>query len=211
MEQKINFTGKKAKKSGVYLKWDNIRLQIKKKKGEYIEILKGMSGYAKPGQLYAIIGASGGGKTTLLSILTGRIRGIKSLSSNSECQGKVLLNNIQVDVSDDKELNYLSKNIAFVMQHDLLFATEKCGEAIAVSANLRLTDKKYANNEDKARFIDKILTDLDLQKCKDTYIGSEEIRGLSGGERTRTSIGTELITNPSIIVLDEPTRHANIY
>ena len=46
---------------------------------------------------------------------------------------------------------------------------------------------------------------LGLNKCKDTLIGGGMIRGVSGGERKRTSIGVELLTNPSLIFLDEPT------
>ncbi len=50
-----------------------------------------------------------------------------------------------------------------------------------------------------------MLRDLGLEKCANTKIGSELIRGISGGERKRTSIGVELLTNPSMIFLDEPT------
>jgi ABC-type multidrug transport system ATPase subunit len=50
-----------------------------------------------------------------------------------------------------------------------------------------------------------LLRDLGLEKCANTKIGSELIRGISGGERKRTSIGVELLTNPSMIFLDEPT------
>ena len=46
---------------------------------------------------------------------------------------------------------------------------------------------------------------LGLIKCADTYLGNNLIRGVSGGEKRRTSIGVELLTNPSIIFLDEPT------
>jgi len=49
------------------------------------------------------------------------------------------------------------------------------------------------------------LESLGLLKCRKTLIGSQQIKGLSGGERKRTAIGVELITNPSIIFLDEPT------
>ena len=50
-----------------------------------------------------------------------------------------------------------------------------------------------------------MIKDLGLTKCADTRIGNVMIRGISGGERKRTSIGVELLTNPSIIFLDEPT------
>lgn len=53
--------------------------------------------------------------------------------------------------------------------------------------------------------VETIIKDLGLTKCADTNVGNNLIRGLSGGERKRTSIGVELITNPSLIFLDEPT------
>jgi ABC-type multidrug transport system ATPase subunit len=53
--------------------------------------------------------------------------------------------------------------------------------------------------------VDKIIKELNLQKCQNTKIGGELFKGVSGGERKRTSIGVELITNPSLIFLDEPT------
>ena len=46
---------------------------------------------------------------------------------------------------------------------------------------------------------------LGLRACRDTYVGGKYIKGLSGGERKRTSIGYELITRPSLVLLDEPT------
>ena len=50
-----------------------------------------------------------------------------------------------------------------------------------------------------------MLKDLGLKECANTKIGNNLIRGVSGGERKRTSIGVELLTNPSMIFLDEPT------
>lgn len=53
--------------------------------------------------------------------------------------------------------------------------------------------------------MNKLIRDLGLDKCAHTKIGSELVKGVSGGERKRTSIGVELLTNPSLIFLDEPT------
>lgn len=50
-----------------------------------------------------------------------------------------------------------------------------------------------------------LIKDLGLTQCADTIIGNVMVRGISGGERKRTSIGVELLTNPSLIFLDEPT------
>ena len=56
-----------------------------------------------------------------------------------------------------------------------------------------------------------ILQDLKLVKCQHTKIGGDLIKGVSGGERKRTSIGVELISNPSLIFLDEPTTGLDSY
>ncbi len=55
------------------------------------------------------------------------------------------------------------------------------------------------------------MEDLKLVKCQDTKIGGDLIKGVSGGERKRTSIGVELISNPSLIFLDEPTTGLDSY
>ena len=59
--------------------------------------------------------------------------------------------------------------------------------------------------------VEKILQDLKLVKCQNTKIGGDLIKGVSGGERKRTSIGVELISNPSLIFLDEPTTGLDSY
>lgn len=59
--------------------------------------------------------------------------------------------------------------------------------------------------------VDGIIADLKLTKCQNTYIGGPLIKGISGGERKRTSIGVELITDPSLIFLDEPTTGLDSY
>ena len=65
--------------------------------------------------------------------------------------------------------------------------------------------------EEKQRRVDEIIKDLRLNKCQDTYIGGPLIKGVSGGERKRTSIGVELITNPALVFLDEPTTGLDSY
>lgn len=75
-------------------------------------------------------------------------------------------------------------------------------EAFMFSANLRL---KGLTRQQKTDKVEQVIEDLGLTKCADTWIGGEFLKGVSGGERKRTSIGVELITNPSVIFLDEPT------
>ena len=66
------------------------------------------------------------------------------------------------------------------------------------AANMRL---KLSPTEREER-VDELIEELGLKLCQDTKIGNTFIKGVSGGERKRTSIGLELITNPSIIFLD---------
>jgi len=64
---------------------------------------------------------------------------------------------------------------------------------------------KLPNSINKADRVNQILEDLKLVKAAETKIGGPLVKGVSGGERKRTSIGVELITDPNLIFLDEPT------
>jgi ABC-type multidrug transport system ATPase subunit len=69
---------------------------------------------------------------------------------------------------------------------------------------------KYSVSQ-KAERVKQIEDLLDLTACKDTKIGNEWIRGVSGGQRKRVSIGIEMIKNPTILALDEPTSGLDSY
>lgn len=76
-------------------------------------------------------------------------------------------------------------------------------EAISMSATLRLPRSQEKRLKEER--VDEVLDLLGLWKCENQYIGSVHLKGISGGERRRVSIGMELITNPSILFLDEPS------
>ena len=76
-----------------------------------------------------------------------------------------------------------------------------CYECLEFAAKLKLP----GSDAEKKMRVEKIIQELRLNKCRDTKIGGPLIKGVSGGERKRTSIGVELITDPSLIFLDEPT------
>lgn len=67
------------------------------------------------------------------------------------------------------------------------------------------------SEKERAERVDGILEDLKLKKCENNYIGGSLVKGVSGGERKRTSIGVELITDPPLIFLDEPTTGLDSY
>ena len=76
-------------------------------------------------------------------------------------------------------------------------------ECIRFSAKLRLDNS--TSDEEIERLVQHMLKDLGLESCADTLVGGELLKGISGGERKRTSVGVELITKPDLVFLDEPT------
>lgn len=76
-------------------------------------------------------------------------------------------------------------------------------ETLTLSARLRLPSAMPL--ADKLAKVEAIISELGLRKCQDTIVGNELIRGVSGGERKRVNVGTELVTSPSLLFLDEPT------
>jgi ABC-type multidrug transport system ATPase subunit/ABC-type multidrug transport system permease subunit len=95
------------------------------------------------------------------------------------------------------------QSIAFVAQDDSLQVTATPREAIAFSARLRLS--RNLTKEDIDNVTNKMVKELNLGECADTIVGGALIKGISGGERKRTSCAIELVTHPSLIMLDEPT------
>lgn len=103
-------------------------------------------------------------------------------------------------VEKDKIKNFSSYS-AYVQQDDILFQTMTVRECLEFAAKLKLPGEY---GQKMARVNDLIAT-LKLNKCQNTRIGGPLVKGVSGGERKRTSIGVELITDPNLIFLDEPT------
>lgn len=155
------------------------------------EILRGMTGVCRPGELTAIMGTSGAGKTTLLNILSCRI----TEKGKNKLNGEFLANGNPYDLSK------FSKFAGYVMQNDILFETMTPREIFTFTANLRLP----GTHEERIKKVNNLLQNLKLERAADTLVGGTFAKGISGGERKRTSIGVELITDPNLIFLDEPT------
>lgn len=182
----------------IQLTWKNISISASPKKpfcrkmpddAKYTTILEDLSGTVKPGQFLSILGASGAGKTTLLNYLSDR-----DPSKNLQKEGQILINGV------DRDKVSISKYVAYVQQDDVLMQTLTVRECFMFAANLRLPP-----TVDREERVDKLIESLKLEKAQHTKIGGPLVKGVSGGERKRTSIGVELITEPSIIFLDEPT------
>ena len=90
---------------------------------------------------------------------------------------------------------------AYVQQDDILYEILTPKELLTLAAKIRTNlDQDAIENK-----IGRVIERLGLSACKDQMIGGWMNRGISGGERKRTSIGYELITDPAILLLDEPT------
>ena len=168
------------------------------KKGAMIErkILDEVSGSIQTGQSLAILGASGAGKTTLLNHLSRKIE-----SSTLKSEGAITLNGSEISNDDFSAIS------SYVMQDDTLEPCMSPREILLFTARLRLKmDRK--NLEERVKYLLKILR---IEKCQNTKIGSDLERGVSGGERKRTSIAVELLSDSSIIFLDEPTTGLDSY
>lgn len=145
-------------------------------------ILFGMSGSVRRGEMVAILGASGAGKTTLLNVLSARLSKFGTLS------GSVLYNGAPRNPSSWK------RTVGFVEQEDLMIGLLTVYEQLYFSAKMRLPNGLYENSAKKSR-VEDIIQMLRLEKCRDTRIGDARTRGVSGGEKKRTSIGiVSLIT-----------------
>jgi ATP-binding cassette, subfamily G (WHITE), eye pigment precursor transporter len=155
-------------------------------------IVKGASGYAMPGQALYIMGSSGAGKTSLLNLISDRIK----KTNENLITGKVTLND-----STEMTQEVFGKVGAYVMQDDVLFVHFTPREALRFAARLKLRGD-YDEQEDR---VSRLLKELGLLHVADVIIGSNKNKTISGGERKRTAIGVELITDPSLLLLDEPT------
>ena len=143
----------------------------------------------KPGTLTAILGGSGSGKTTLLNTISERM-----ISSRLTQKGAVSFNG---------QLGVHSARHAYVMQQDILLPTLTVRETLQYAADLRLPPPTTA--EDRKRIVEEVILELGLKECANTRIGNHQHRGCSGGEKRRVSIGVQLLANPSVLFLDEPT------
>ncbi|KAI9832582.1 MAG: hypothetical protein M1826_001532 [Phylliscum demangeonii] len=162
------------------------------------QILTGIQGAVQPGQLLAIMGASGAGKTTFLDILARK-------SKRGSVQGDFYVNGERVPDSEFRTV------VGFVDQEDTMLPTLTVHETILDSALLRLPrDMSLSAKEQRVYEVEK---QLGIFAIRNQLIGSDDGvgRGISGGERRRVGIARELVTSPSILFLDEPTSGLDAY
>lgn len=151
------------------------------------EALKNVNFSVDNGEYVAIMGESGSGKTTLLNILA---------TFDKATSGSVLLNNLDLSKLKDKELaDFRRDNLGFVFQDFNLLDNFSIKDNILLP--LVLANKKYKDMEVR---LDKVTKPLGIDKLINKYPYE-----ISGGQRQRVAVARAIITNPSLILADEPT------
>jgi ABC-type multidrug transport system ATPase subunit len=143
------------------------------------------------GQLVGIMGVSGTGKSTLLDLLNGNLK---------PQSGEIYINGYNCNIPQER--SRLEGIIGFVPQDDLLI------EELTVFENLYYSARMCLNRFKKNRIrkiVERLLTDLDLYDIKDLRVGSPLDKVISGGQRKRINIALELVREPYILFVDEPT------
>ncbi|WOG89279.1 hypothetical protein DCAR_0208516 [Daucus carota subsp. sativus] len=153
-------------------------------------LLKGVSGSFRPGVLTALMGVSGAGKTTLMDVLAGRKT------------GGYIEGNITVSGYPKKQETF-TRIAGYCEQIDIHSPHVTVYESLIYSAWLRLPSE--VDTDKRKMFVNEVLELVELDILKQALVGLPGVDGLSTEQRKRLTIAVELVSNPSIIFMDEPT------
>ncbi|KAH7148162.1 ABC multidrug transporter [Fusarium sp. MPI-SDFR-AT-0072] len=156
--------------------------------GQEKQLLQNVSGYVKPGQLVALMGSSGAGKTTLMDVLAQR-------KDSGRIEGSIMVNGKPQGISFQRTTGYCEQN-------DVHEPTATVLEALLFSARLR--QPKSVPDFEKQEHVRRIMDLLELTVLQHAVIGIPG-EGLSIEQRKRLTLAVELVAKPSLLFLDEPT------
>lgn len=157
-------------------------------------LLDNVTANFKANAVNVIMGPSGGGKTTFLNLLADRLSKTSSFKRNGE---------IFINETTPVTPGELSKIAAYVTQQDnLLIPQLTVRETLYYQAKLRLPLEEHPRIPS---LINYLMRQTGLIDCADTPVGSQTVKGISGGEKRRVSIAIQLLGRPKVLFLDEPT------
>ncbi|OBR13683.1 ABC transporter [Colletotrichum higginsianum IMI 349063] len=171
--------------------WDAVEVTVKDRETKKPKkIVDQVDGLVEAGEICALMGPSGCGKTTLLNFLAGRPTNASSVG------GAVLVNGATPSRSDFRRIS------CFVEQEDALIGSLTVRETLLFTS--RLASSSLPAAERIAR-VDGLLAAFGLEDQADTIVGTPIRKGISGGQKRRVGVASQLITSPKILFLDEPT------
>ncbi|XP_010516996.1 PREDICTED: ABC transporter G family member 33 [Camelina sativa] len=155
-----------------------------------LQLLSDITGAFRPGVLTALMGISGAGKTTLLDVLAGR-------KTSGYIEGEIRISGYL------KVQETFARVSGYCEQTDIHSPNITVEESLIYSAWLRLVPE--IDPKTKIRFVKQVLETIELEEIKDALVGVAGVSGLSTEQRKRLTVAVELVANPSIIFMDEPT------
>lgn len=159
-------------------------------------ILRPVSVSFDPGKINVIMGPSGSGKTSLLRSLSRKLKG--GFSTSYETLGAITLNGVPAST------DMLKSTISFVSQDDDgLMPALTVQETLRYAAGIRLPPSM--SKEEKVQRAEDLIIQMGLGHCADHFVGGKSRKGISGGEKRRVSIAIQILADPLVLLLDEPT------
>eukprot|EP01133_Synstelium_polycarpum_P008978 gene8978-10529_t len=179
------------RKTGMYVTARNMTSTVGiAKKGTEKNILTDLNFFLKPGSMVLMLGSPGCGKTAVMKALADQML-------DERITGSLLFN------GKAPNSNTHHRDVSYVVQDDHHMAPFTVKETFKFSADMQM--KEGTTEEQKNERVDYILKTLGLEKQRDTVVGNEFLRGISGGQKKRVTIGVELVKDSSMYLMDEPT------
>lgn len=176
----------------------DLKFEIRSR-SQRLTLLRDINCTVRPGELLALMGPAGAGKTTLMETINGTLR---------PTAGQVLVNGLDVH----RHFDALRGHFGYVPQDDIVHRRLTVYEACFFTAKMRREAGRQpgglTNTFSEKALHDRVvsvLSELDISNKANTIIGGPEARVLSGGQRKRVNLAMELITDPAVLFLDEPT------
>ncbi|KAL4897967.1 P-loop containing nucleoside triphosphate hydrolase protein [Aspergillus ambiguus] len=173
--------------------WTDLTVTVKDRRTKQPRnLIDGSNGTVQQGELVALMGPSGCGKTTLLNVLARR-----TASSGAKTTGEAFVNGAKL--SNDT----FGRITSYVEQEDALIGSLTVQETLKFAADLALP--RSVTKLQRIQRIHTLMTAFGIQNQAATLVGTPIRKGISGGQKRRVSVASQLITCPKILFLDEPT------
>ncbi|BCS26628.1 putative ABC transporter [Aspergillus puulaauensis] len=173
--------------------WNDLTVTVKDRRTKRPRnLIENINGSVQQGELVALMGPSGCGKTTLLNVLARR-----AASSGAKSSGHCYINGGEIDNAT------FGRVTSYVEQEDALIGSLTVQETLKFAADLSLPG--FVRKSERVARIKTLLEAFGIQNQASTLVGTPIRKGISGGQKRRVSVASQLITCPKILFLDEPT------